>query len=354
MSNPTTSDRGLALILVIGVIAALVVSGTMLNRQVRGMLVSSAASAQQLKQFEMCRSGIEAAVQLLESGSSEDVLGWMLFEDKKTALNDVISSVILFPYGTINISITDESARIQINALATPPNWRQFNPDQRQLWERFLGILKSQYADEIDFSEVEIIDALKDWLDSGDDDAITGLSGAENDYYETLPYPHRAANAPIQHIGELLQVKGVPSELYHGTDGRPGLSRYVTALGASGKRPSEVRYSGRINMNTAEAPVIAALLPIEYQSLAESIVSYRQERIAETDNQALSQPTWYKNAPGCGDLDLPAALITTSSDLFRISVTAVTGQGRFQLTASVQCRRLGTAPTQTCDILRYE
>ncbi len=48
-----------------------------------------------------------------------------------------------------------------------------------------------------------IINSLKDWLDSGDDDAITGLSGAESDYYEGLEPPYSCKNGPMDNLGEV-------------------------------------------------------------------------------------------------------------------------------------------------------
>lgn len=352
-SNSLSSEKGMALVLVISFIATLVASGILLNRQVRGMLVSSAAEADQLKFSEMCRSGIEAAVVLLGIGKAEDVLAWTLIEEDRAVLTGEINSALAFSYGTLDVAIADERARIQVNALLNYPQ-QQFNAEQQQLWERLLRVLKQQAPDDPDFTEVEIINALKDWMDTGDDDAITGLSGAENDYYAGLPNPYSAANAPMQHIGELLLIKGMTPELYYGSPERPGLEHYVTAYGVSGKRPADLRFDGKININTAEAVVIAAILPVEYQSLAESIVAYRQERIADKDVETLKQPAWYKNAPGCGSLELPAGLVTVASDLFRVTATAIRGTRQFHLTAYIQCQQADTPSKQQCTVLRYE
>ncbi|MFH1982425.1 MAG: general secretion pathway protein GspK [Pseudomonadota bacterium] len=353
-SNPLRSDKGIALILVISVIAALVVSGVMLNRQVRGMIVSSATQADHLKLSEMCRSGLEAAVLRLGAGKTEDVLGWILSEENRAELAEDINNALAFSSDTLDVTVADERALIQVNALIDYPHRGQFNAEQRQLWERLLRILKAQSPDGPEFTEAEIIDALIDWLDAGDDDAITGLSGAESDYYEGLPVPYSAANAPMQHIGELLLIKGMSPELYHGTPELPGLARYVTAAGVFGKSAAGLRFDGKININTAEATVIAAILPLEYQSLAEAIVAYRQERIAEKDFETLKQPAWYKNAPGCGNLELPPDLVTVYSNLFRVTMTAFSGNRRVHRTALVQCQREDTPAAKRCEILRYE
>jgi general secretion pathway protein K len=59
------------------------------------------------------------------------------------------------------------------------------------LWERFLRLIADQHESQENFEPNTIIDPLKDWLDSGDDEAITGLNGAESEYYQDLvsPYP---------------------------------------------------------------------------------------------------------------------------------------------------------------------
>jgi len=59
-----------------------------------------------------------------------------------------------------------------------------------------------------------IINSIKDWLDSGDDDAITGLSGAESAYYQDLDPPYPCRNGPFPHLGELALLKGVTAELF--------------------------------------------------------------------------------------------------------------------------------------------
>jgi general secretion pathway protein K len=78
-----------------------------------------------------------------------------------------------------------------------------------------------------------IINPIKDWLDSGDDDAITGLTGAENDYYQSLDPPYGARNGPFKHIRELMRVKNITKEMFYSLD----IDNYVTVYGmTSGRR----------------------------------------------------------------------------------------------------------------------
>ena len=94
-------------------------------------------------------------------------------------------------------------AKNQVNALVKFPEGRQFSASQRSLWERLLNRFFSLYDDAPDIDSNQIINSLKDWMDRGDDDAITGLSGAESDYYEGLDPPYRCKNGPMDTIEEM-------------------------------------------------------------------------------------------------------------------------------------------------------
>jgi general secretion pathway protein K len=134
------------------------------------------------------------------------------------------------PGGHYSYRITDESARINLNA------------GQPARVERLLQALK------VDKSERDVISAsLQDWRDRND---TFRLSGAESDdYYLKLPVPHRARNANLASINELLQIKGVTPDLFRGTAERPGLAELVTVAPAA----------TQVNINTASALVLEAL-----------------------------------------------------------------------------------------------
>lgn len=83
--------------------------------------------------------------------------------------------------------------------------------------------------------------AVADWLDA--DDAASGESGAESEYYLRQTPPVRAANRPIVNLNELLHVRGMTPELLE------QLRPYVSILPKSGP----------INVNTAPPQIIAAL-----------------------------------------------------------------------------------------------
>ncbi len=61
----------------------------------------------------------------------------------------------------------------------------------------------------------EMADSIIDWIDA---DSNTTGQGAESDYYQSLPRPYNAKNAPIETPEELLLIKGIDETLLWGMD----------------------------------------------------------------------------------------------------------------------------------------
>ena len=131
--------------------------------------------------------------------------------------------------GEFSYRITDEAARLDINT-STPARL-----------DSLLAAL------DVERRQRDIInDSLQDWRDR---DEVHRLNGAESeDVYLRLPLPYRSRNGNLQDVAELRQIRGVSHELYVGTRDRPGLGDLVTAVAV-----------GRVNLNTAPAPVLKAL-----------------------------------------------------------------------------------------------
>lgn len=131
--------------------------------------------------------------------------------------------------GEFSYRITDESARLDINAI-TPARL-----------DRLLAALDLERL-----QRDTISDSLADWRDR---DEVHRLNGAESeDVYLRLPLPYRSRNGNLQDASELRQIRGVSRELYVGTGDRPGLGDLVTAVALN-----------RVNLNTAPAPVLKAI-----------------------------------------------------------------------------------------------
>ena len=323
----TGNNRGIALIITLMVITLLVAVTFELNRQMRSAVTDSAMSRDRLTLLHMIASGVEAAqAVLIQDKNTTEIDSLQENWANPEKLNEYIAQVP-FDDGEMTIYISDELSRIQVNALVAYPQGKEFNAAQRDLWYRFIALLLSQSSEEDDFMKdiIEpnaIINPIKDWLDFDDGDAITGLTGAENDYYQSLDPPYSCRNGSIRHIQELMRIKGITPELFmHVDEEVSGISQFVTVYGAVAAE-NKFSFPGKININTAELPVVAALLPPEFLFLAPEICDFRIEKADNLYLNDLSSPTWYKNVPGCSEIEISEELITTSSDLFRIQCAA--------------------------------
>jgi general secretion pathway protein K len=158
--------------------------------------------------------------------------------------------------------VADESGKININKMTDLSGILLNNMLVN------LGIDKEQ-AD-------TIVDSILDWKD-GDD--LHRLHGAEDEYYQSLPVPYKARNAPLETIEELLLVKGMTPEILYGTEEKPGLVGFITIYGTNDK----------INVNLAPREVLAAV-PGMTEDAVERLIDRREAGIFNNmaDVQALA------------------------------------------------------------------
>jgi general secretion pathway protein K len=193
--------------------------------------------------------------------------------------------------GRLAYRITDEEARLNLNR-ATPV-----------VLHRLLAELGVERA-----TRDVIVDSIQDWRDQNEE---YRLNGAESDYYQSLPVPYRSKNGDFDSVDELLQVKGVTPEIFHGRPESPGLAEYLTVAGV-----------GAINVNTVSPVMLRAL------GFAQAEASLLVAGRPYLDLTSLSAP-------------LRRGTQRVRSETFRIEATGeVPGQGRRTLVAIVQ-RRAG-------------
>lgn len=113
-----------------------------------------------------------------------------------------------------NHSLTDETSRINLNTAS------------KEILERLIG-----YRD--------VTAAVLDWRDP---DNQISPGGAENEFYQSLPFPYPCRNGPFKSVAELLLIKGMTPELY----------REI-------KNKLTVEGPGTVNINTASMDVLSAL-----------------------------------------------------------------------------------------------
>ena len=355
MSKTIGNDRGIALLLVISVTTILIATALEYNRRARFALLSAAAARDRLTLSQMAASGIHAAMALLAKDRAESNIDTLQEDWADPDKIKELLGEIPFDDGTLAVTISDEMGRIQVNALVTFPDSRNFNDSQRRLMERYFNIFNDTGEETPEDSQPPaIINSLKDWLDSGDDDAITGLSGAESAYYQDLSPAYNSRNGPIADINDLLLVKGITPELFYGGTETPGIADAMTVYGMTPGSGTSFTFSGKININTAPLPVLVSMLPSENTDIAQAFFEWRQEAASGKDAPDLSDPSWYKNIAGFSAMNLDKNVITTASDIFRIVSEAKVNDSVLTATAVVQRSKSEKTGKWLCQILSYQ
>jgi general secretion pathway protein K len=349
--------RGVALLITLSVTTLLVTMALEYNRRARYVVIAAAAARDYLTMNEMANAGVQVAMAILARDKTQN--------DTDTPLDDwadpekIAEALKAFPFeaGQLALVIEDELGKIQVNSLVDQPNGQKFNESQRTLWERFLQYYadrKELKLDLKDDSEPQaIINSLKDWMDSGDDDAMAGLSGAEMSYYQDKEPPYPCRNGPLTDLNELLLVKGIAPELYYGTREVPGIARYLTVHGMQPGEGTNFTFPGRINLTTAELPVLFALLPSENRDLVEAVDELRRDIASGKQTVDLNSPNWLNQLPGLGEIKLDPKLITMSSDVFRVESTANLHDASTTITAIVQRVQASRSGKWTCRLLSW-
>lgn len=129
--------------------------------------------------------------------------------------------------GGIEIRVRDLEGLFNLNSIDGDP----------AALERFRRLLSALEL------EATLADVLLDWIDV--DEEVSGL-GAEDGVYLLEDPPYRTANTAVASVSELRLLANMDAEQYD------RLAPFVTALPAA---------AGLININTAPAPVMAALAP---------------------------------------------------------------------------------------------
>jgi len=205
--------------------------------------------------------------------------------------------------GCVSLRITDENSKLPINALR-PPNGDENQPPPTvwvSIFQRFFESFKI---------DPEVVDALIDWLDAGDNPRGTG--GAEKSYYQSLPIPYAPPNGPMRTPGELRLVKGLNdaetlAKLFPGAtpeavaDLDLGSNNYLTPFSAE-QTPTgtptgtpTANQGPRVNVNTASPEVLNALIAgvqtegqtarSSAEGIVEEIVAKRQEKKLKSLNE---------------------------------------------------------------------
>lgn len=180
------NQNGVALVVVLGVISVLLITGLHLSRITTESVTIAQQRMDQFTAREMARSAIHLAMALLADDAAKTDTDSIQEDWADPETVSLMIRQLGYDQGRITLEITDELGKIQVNSLMQRFPGHEVNQDQRALWERLLDQHVEQDRSATDQDPDAVINALIDWLDSGDDDAVSGFSGAESAYYARL------------------------------------------------------------------------------------------------------------------------------------------------------------------------
>jgi general secretion pathway protein K len=365
-----TNQNGVALVVVLGVISVLLVTGLHLSKITTESVTTAQQRTDQFTAREMALSAIHLAMAILAKDAAQTDMDSI---QETWADPDIVAEMVDqlgYSQGRINLDITDELGKIQVNSLLRQFPGHEVNQDQRALWERLLSLHMESHQTKTGLHPEAVVNALVDWLDSGDDGAVSGLSGAESDAYARLPVPYTCADKEFDHLSEMLNVKGFSPELFSFQQTPPDPEEseknevktwkdLFTVYGLSDE-PSEgksYRYHGLININTAGLEVIHALLPLGMAEFAQDLLDYRAQK-SEDEKMFVNSldKGWFSRVIGLSPKERETfdRMIRYNSHMFKVTATVQLNRTRIRLSAYIQRERQAKSRRWICRINQLE
>jgi general secretion pathway protein K len=305
--NPRVSKQGSALMLAL--ITIIVLSSLVASFLFRVHIEADLASRHRFgaKARSLSRSGVDVAAWMLATSSNvgnepdEDMTEEFFLAAKHLQSGIAVQGFSLETgEGRLTISLVPESGRRNVNEL----------PDAD--WELILenSGVPEEYID-------ELVDAFRDWTD---EDQATRLQGAEedDDYYQDNHLPVK--NGPVDHLNELLGIKGFTRAILYGGTLREFYDE--PDIQVSGIAPLLTVYGdASLQINAAAPEVLMSLSGIREEQI---------ERLLEgrsgTDGEAGTEDDGYRSpadAVLAGGLPADAESLFTTSGTSILRITAV-------------------------------
>lgn len=225
-----TKQRGGALLTVLWLSAALSAIAFSVATTVRGEIERSSTASDGVKGYFLARGAFERALLWVQ---------WSEFRNPDGTARYWAPGMrrmhFEFPNGSADVDLIPESAKLNVNTIT---------PEELFRLLLALGVDAGRAT--------EITGAILDWRTP----TPQGITEFDS-YYLSLTPSFRARHASIEEIEEILLVKGMTPELFHGTYVR---DREGKLTPRSGLRDClSVYSSGRVDVNTAHPAVFAAL-----------------------------------------------------------------------------------------------
>jgi len=280
MTKKVRNENGAALIITLLVIVIMTVTVTEFIYHTWVDRSIAAGFRDDVRAVAAVRAGVDAARAVIIEDKKEDIRNGRIVDH----LGELWSQQSLpVPIGETYafVTITDESAKIDLNRLTEGSQGEKLRP----VFRRLLEILDIDQA---------IADAVIDWIDEDEDGFY------ENSYYMGLPAPYGCKNNKLDSLEEIKRIKGITPEVFN------RLKNFVT-----------IRSTGWININSAPVELIRALHEDISQSMAESVIKSRSSAY-------FLSPVEIKNVSGFND-DIYVkigSIIGVYGDSYAVSVVA--------------------------------
>ncbi len=235
-------QRGAALIIALLVVAMVVMLATALSsdflvmfRRVENQIYSEQAYAYMRGAEALARAALLYDLQKDDATRNDNLAeDWAQTQQYPT------------DFGSIGGQLEDLQGRFNLGSLATgggstPPG--QYAGYKAQ-FIRLLMALPLEEPLGLDQAQA-LTDAITDWIDADSD--VSGLSGAESEYYESAEPAGRPANRMPAGISELMLVRGMTPEVYR------ALAPLITVW------PAKAGAVSTININTAPPELLRSL-----------------------------------------------------------------------------------------------
>lgn len=257
MNKLAQKQRGVALIVVLLIVAMIAIIATNINGRSQIMVRRTINLAQYDQAYWYALSAEELAKKVLQQ-DLDDADEGKIHRQQYWAQADVVLPV---EQGEIAGRISDMQACFNVNALSMQTKEVENGQPKLPLpAQQFKGLLVALGMD--DFAAERLAHTVKDYID---EDSVASPFGAEDADYEARTVPYRAANTLMSHRSELRAVIGVSQEVYL------KLAPYVCAIPGYDRQV--------LNVNTIELEHAALLAGMFDNKIsvgeAESIINQR-------------------------------------------------------------------------------
>jgi general secretion pathway protein K len=205
--------------------------------------------------------------------------------------------------------LNDLMGRINLNALVDN---RQDPPQlNKKVFERLSRLLRNLSG--VTVPPELLPEHFADWIDA--DQQSTNFRGAEDELYLLRPQPYRTADTYFNDLSELWLIEGMTAEIYH------VLAQFVCVL------PTSVT---QVNVNTAPAEVLVALIPGLTLPVAQELVEERKTR------KGFKTPADFLQLPQlAGITGMPTQDIIVNTNYFEATIRAIVDGRSYRLVSTL-------------------